>query len=442
MPGPQIRPVVSDEDFVDKVDVAIVGGGIVGACTALELAERGVSVAVFERGDIAQEQSSRNLGWVRLTNRDPREIPLMIEALRLWAGMDQRTGQPTGYTRCGIVFADRTENDLERRLGWTRNLDGTGFACAPLTTAEVDAFFPGAHFDGVGGIHSPFDGRAEPQLAAPAIIEAARQRGARIYAHCAVTGIETTAGRVSGVETIRGRVAASSVVIAGGAWSRQLCRSVGVDFPQLDLAATVLRTGPIDGPETSFGTGEYAFRRRLDGGYTVGTFDTRADITPAAFRYAPRFLKAAMSQSVRYSFGPRYFRELMGAGSAYDSEPALDPRPWFDLRAVIDRVAREFPFLRGVSMAQGWGGYLDVTPDELPVIGAVGNVSGLFLSSGYSGHGFGLAPGAGRLAADLVTGTTPIVDPKPFALSRLVPGSDGPGPSAAADAGGLTPTMN
>ena len=86
-----IDPVSSpDTASSSHVDVCVIGGGIIGVSTALELAERGLSVAVVEKGVIAGEQSSRNWGWCRQMGRDPREVPLVLEALRLWRGMNER----------------------------------------------------------------------------------------------------------------------------------------------------------------------------------------------------------------------------------------------------------------------------------------------------------------------------------------------------------------
>src|SRR5690606_17805534 len=105
MPGPTVDAFHGDETLPATVDVVVIGGGIIGAATALELAERGLRVARCEKGAVAAEQSSRNGGWVRISRRDPREVPLMAESLRLWRGMDARLGRPTGYVRSGIVFA-------------------------------------------------------------------------------------------------------------------------------------------------------------------------------------------------------------------------------------------------------------------------------------------------------------------------------------------------
>src|ERR1051325_3649184 len=89
MPGPRVDPVQSDEALPARADVVVIGGGIIGTSTALYLAQRGVSVALLARAHSAGEQSSRNWGWCRKMARDPREIPLIIESLRLWERMNE-----------------------------------------------------------------------------------------------------------------------------------------------------------------------------------------------------------------------------------------------------------------------------------------------------------------------------------------------------------------
>src|SRR5262249_39103340 len=95
--GPRVDSVPSDEALPTRVDVVIVGGGIIGTSRALFWARKGVSVALCEKGHIAHEQSSRNWGWCRKMARDARELPLAIESLRIWEGMNEMVGAETGF---------------------------------------------------------------------------------------------------------------------------------------------------------------------------------------------------------------------------------------------------------------------------------------------------------------------------------------------------------
>jgi glycine/D-amino acid oxidase-like deaminating enzyme len=128
----------------------------------------------------------------------------------------------------------------------------------------------------------------------------------------------------------------------------------------------------------------------------------------------PSFVTGPESLSTWSSKRPDRFERLRVA----------DPSP--DKRAVtriLEAVRSNFPALAGIQVADAWGAYIDSTPDAVPVISALAPVSGLYLAAGCSGHGFGVAPGIGRLAADLVTNQGPSVDAAPFELSRFTDGS-------------------
>ncbi|SVD14259.1 uncharacterized protein METZ01_LOCUS367113, partial [marine metagenome] len=110
--APTPDTVTSDERLPANTEVAIIGGGIIGVAAALTLAERGIPCALFEKGVIAGEQSSRNWGWCRQQGRDPRELPLIIESLRLWRDMNHRVGAETGFVTCGIASLATSEQQI------------------------------------------------------------------------------------------------------------------------------------------------------------------------------------------------------------------------------------------------------------------------------------------------------------------------------------------
>ena len=435
MPGPYVVPVHGDAELPKEVDVVVIGGGIVGTSTTLELAERGLRVALCEKGGIGQEQSSRNWGWVRISRRDPREIPLMAEALRLWADLDRRTGRDTGYRRAGIVFTCATDKEYADHGRWNGNLEGYQLDSRMLSGAEFDAMFPGSRMNLKGALYTAADGRAEPQKAAPAIAEAARDKGAAVLTECAVRGIERSAGAVSGVVTERGRIACKSVVLAGGAWSGLFAGLYGLRLPQLKVMNTVMRTRPLEGgPEQAIWADGFATRKRQDGGYTIASgHENIVDIVPNSFRFASDFLPALRMEwrSLKFRLGGRFFDEAriarrwtMDEASPFEYCRVLDPKPSTKLSDLaLANLKRAFPVFESVEIAQRWAGYIDVTPDAVPVISAVDGIPGFHMATGFSGHGFGIGPAAGKLMADIVTGGTPLVDPANFRFSRFSDGS-------------------
>jgi len=165
-----------DATLPARADVCVVGGGVVGVMAALTLAERGVSVALIEKGRIAGEQSSRNWGWCRRMGRDAAEIPLSVEALRQWEGMDARLGEATGFRRAGVVYLHETARQAAAHEAWLEQARPFQIESRPLTPDEVQALLPGAGRRWRSGMHTPGDVRAQPSFALPAMARARRDR--------------------------------------------------------------------------------------------------------------------------------------------------------------------------------------------------------------------------------------------------------------------------
>ena len=437
--GPPTERIPDDRSLPERVDVVVIGGGIIGISTARALAEKGLSVAVCEKGHIAGEQSSRNWGWCRATHRDLRELELSLESLKLWRRIDAELGIDTGYRECGILYAADDTQALADHEAWleraTALVGGDALDSRIVSPEQTAALMQGSARRFAGGIYTPGDGRAEPQRAVPAMAAALRERGVKILTPCAVRGIETSSGAVSGVVTEYGRIGCTSVVVAGGAWTRYFMGSLDVDVPQLMVRSSVMRTSPVEGgPDVSACNRNMGYRKRLDGGYTIANaFHSYHDITPDSLRLFGKFLPALRSQigSLKLGLNTRFLQELrrprrwpLDRPTAFESVRTLDPAPndAFNTAALTEFRAI-FPSLAGAGVEQAWAGYIDVTPDAVPVISGVERRPGLFIATGFSGHGFGIGPGAGRLMADIVANDTPIVDPRAFRLSRFFDGS-------------------
>lgn len=430
----KINAVTDSPAFPEQVDVVVIGGGIIGTSVAYELAKQGVSVALFEKGAIGGEQSGRNWGWVRQQNRDLYELPLAMRSLQRWEELSGEIGLDLGFRRSGILYGTQNEADVARWEKWGRQAKQIGFVSHLLSPKEVHERL-GDQARWVGGIWSPTDGRAEPSLAAPAIAVGAQKLGASIHQRCAVRGLDISAGRVSGVWTERGRVRASQVICCGGAWSSRFCKQYGIELPSANILGTAFKTTAA--PEVIQGClsmPELCIRRRLDGSYTVAIPGRgQLDLAPQNIRYATKFypmFRSKIAKKLKLRLNGSFFNGPEAAGSwsndavsPFEKIRVLDPKPD---RQILDEalriLVRAFPALEGIKIDHAWGGWIDTTPDLVPVIDEMQSVPGLFIASGFSGHGFGIGPGAGLLCAQLMTNHRLFTDITPYRLARFAKG--------------------
>ncbi|HWD30100.1 MAG TPA: FAD-binding oxidoreductase [Pseudomonas sp.] len=430
--APTIASVHTSSVLPSTTSVVIIGGGIIGLTAALTLAERNIPVVVLEKGRLAGEQSSRNLGWVRKTSRHAEDIPLAQASDRLWAQMPERVGADVGYRQAGIMFVGRNETQMAMHEGWLKSVGALELDSHLLSKREIETLVPGGKSNWAGGIYTPSDGRAEPTLASSAIAKAAMAKGALIFEECAVRTLVTTAGKVSGVVTEKGEIRCDQVLLAGGAWSRRFLGNHGVQLPTLPLVCSVLRTKPMEGPtDIAVGAPDFSFRKHKDGGFIItqrGKLD--AFLTLDHLLLGPRYLPAFRAQRdfLEVSFGKPFFKDLALARrwkaanvSPFERVRVQDPKANQSLNNdALNNLKAAWPIFEQAQIEQAWAGTIDVTPDSIPVIGPVAQIPGLTLATGFSGHGFGTSPAAGQLAADMVSGHQPIIDPAPYRFERFI----------------------
>jgi glycine/D-amino acid oxidase-like deaminating enzyme len=434
-------PITFSDPLPESVDVVVIGGGVIGISTAWFLAQSGVSVLVCDKGRVAGEQSSRNWGWIRQQARDPAELPIVIDSINAWEALAPELDTDIGFTRQGVLYAADSEAALAQQEAWLDTAAQHQLDTRMLSGREVDALVRDQPGQWRGGMFTPSDGRAEPFKAVPALARALQKHGGSVREGCAVRTLDLQGGRVSGVVTEHGRVMAQSVVCAGGAWSTLFLGNLGVNLPQLTVRATVVRTGTApDIFQGNASLGGVAIRRRQDGGYTVASSGTNEHYIGAdSFRHFFRFLPALKSAAsyLRLRFDGDLIERMLPTRRWGDSEISpfeksrvLNPEPSLKAQAQMREVlARRLPSLAELPFEEAWAGMIDVTPDVVPVMDEVAGYPGLFLATGFSGHGFGIGPGAGRVMADMITGKPAAHDLSRFRLSRFSDGSPmRPGP--------------
>jgi glycine/D-amino acid oxidase-like deaminating enzyme len=417
-------------------DVLIVGGGIVGATAAYFLAMRGAKPLLVEKGRIAGEQSGRNWGFVRQQGRDPLEVPLIFEGIKLWYGFTEALGADIEFRKTGNLAIADTEALLEHYRTWLPTAQRFGIDTRLLDSDELAKLLPDMGPRYAGGLYTPSDGQADPVKATTAIARKAAELGARIVTDCAVRGIRTKGADVDGVETERGTVKTSKVLVAAGAWSARLLRPLGLSLPQLVIRATVAQTTPAarELARPGIWAPMASMRQRIDRSFNIAAgILTDYDIVMESLRHAPLYwpnfrlnrknFRLHLGMPMLSSIG-RMFMGQPQYEAQYEKTRAWDPAPNADLVArALAGLKQVFPATENLAVARSWAGAIDVMPDAIPVLGAVGRPRGLLLATGLSGHGFAMGPIIGRLMSELVADGRTSLPTEGFRFSRFAEGA-------------------
>jgi glycine/D-amino acid oxidase-like deaminating enzyme len=424
-----------DDGLPREVDVAIIGGGLMGCACAYYLSKAGAKVLLLEKSTLAGQQSSRAWGFVRQQSRDEAEVPLMQASIDIWRSLERELQTDLGWRNDGCLFVAGNEVERDGYESWLPVARSFGVDTVMLSPREVMKKLPGYAVPQLGGLFTASDGQAEPTRVARAFALRARERGAYIVEQCGARGIDVAAGQVVGVETERGYVKANTVVCAAGVTTFRLLKLLGIDLPQQLVRGTVARTTP--GPALS-GISTIAngvgFRQRLDGSFNIAD-DAHVDVDMtlghlrALHWYAPSLW--AQRKSFRFHLNGACLTDLhqrmpwseasrLGAG-IHRRDPLIRPNDK-GLATAMRALKAAFPEQVNTQIADRWAGAIDVLPDGIPVIDAQTSPLGLVVATGFCGHGFAMGPIVGKTLADWITTGNPGLDMRQLRLSRFAEG--------------------
>jgi glycine/D-amino acid oxidase-like deaminating enzyme len=428
-------PITFQDALPEAVDVVVIGAGVIGISTAWFLAKSGLSVLVCEKGRVAGEQSSRNWGWVRKQGRDEAEVPIAMKSLDIWEELSKETGEDLGFTRQGLIFLAEDEKDQIDFENWMEIARRYQLDTRMLSATELGKQLGYSNHRWKSAMHTPSDARAEPFIAVPGIARAAQSLGVKIIENCAVRSIDSEAGVVAGVLTETGKVRANAVVCAGGAWSSAFLANLGVRFPQLLIKGTVVRTTPVAEAYAGGATSHnFSFRRRQDGGYTLSMGNYLDHYVSAdSFRYFADFLPALKVSwpGMRFRFDDGLMARLFpqrrwqaDETTPFEQTRVLNPGPNpFVVKKIERLMSGNLPVLGDARIEEAWAGMIDAPPDFVPVMDELPAHKNFYIATGFSGHGFGIGPGAGYVMAKMVQGQEIEFDLSRFRFSRFSDGS-------------------
>lgn len=357
------------------MDVAVVGGGIVGLSSAYYLARRGASVAVFEQGSLGKGSTERSVGGIRRQFSTPVNVELSKMSLEVWETFEEEFGVDIEFRQSGYLFlarTDETAGQFERTVEMHHDL---GVPTKLLHPEDAKRYCPELRT-------KPFkkatylgtDGFADPHLALQGFATQLSVVGGSLETGAPVTDILLTNDRVTGIEVDGTEHSVEAVVNAAGAWARRVGQMAGVTYPVSPRRRSVLivepeRAVPKSVPLTiDLDTGSYFRPEREESAIVGGHFDEEdPDADPE--RYSEKV-------SINYTINAL--------------ERAADVANYFGPDTEVK---------------DGWAGLYAVTPDDHPIIEET--IPGFVSAVGFSGHGFQHAPATGQLVAEIVLDGTP-----------------------------------
>ncbi|AOK62359.1 NAD(P)/FAD-dependent oxidoreductase [Burkholderia ubonensis] len=361
-------------------DVAIVGGGLVGASAALALTKRGLSVGLFERRDCGAQASGVNYGGVRCQGRPAEQLPLALRARRIWDRLPELIGIDGEFVVSGHLRLARSDADLDALDAYATLAGEHGL---PLRMITGDAFrrrYPWLGRAALGGSLCATDGHANPRLVSPAFARAARAAGADVFEHTPVDDVGHDGARFR-LRAAGREASATWLINSAGAWANAIAERFGEAAPMQPIYPNMWVTEPLP-PFVAHNLGVY-------GGGVYARQVARGNCVIGGGR---------------------------GRGDGEFGQPSVDTT-----RAVMRDACALLPALRNALVIRTWSGVEGCTPDHNPILGVSRTTPRLLHAFGFSGGGFLLAPGVGDVLADLVTTGETATPLDAFAVDRFAP---------------------
>ena len=388
----------------EHAHVVVVGGGLFGTSIAYQLCRRGAGrVLLLERDALGSGDSGRTFGMVRRHYSNAVTALLAMRGSRTIMHWAEEVGiGDAGYVETGYLLPV-PETLVEASRDNVARLAALGLETSFVGPAEIAQIEPLLALDGIAGAaYEPDGGFADAHKMILGWFAAGYTHGLEAKFGCGVSALIVERGRVRGVRTPEGDIGCDRVVLATGAWARELLVPVGVDVP---IALKRIQVAVLRQP--------------------AGAPRPNVVCSDAVTNVVVRPDRGALFCAVTY-FGD----EPLDAADDCDH----DASPGYE-EAIRRALSERYPALAEAAWQRAWAGPYDYSPDWNPIVGEAPGVEGLHLALAWSGHGFKLSPAVGEVVAAEVVGDQPVIDvtalrPARFAEGELLRLAYGPGARA------------
>jgi sarcosine oxidase subunit beta len=362
----------------ERHEVVVIGGGIVGCCSALYLARAGWDVTLLEKNRIGWAASGRNGGAIRRHGRHQSELPLAVRSMTLWEELAAESPVDFGFRRGGdlvVAFSDAEVARLEKTSPYYQS---QGLEVSLLSGADLQEVAPGISSAVQVAAHCPDDAWAYPMLAVRAFAQLAKAAGADLKEGVTVTSVREGLVEGTGPDGQKLGFECGAVVHATGPWATELFADVDIAIPVFPRRSQILVTERTE-----------------------------------------RWLDPFVSGNGIYLAQSVYGNMIIGGGGPWEASGHETSGTVPTVHRLASKFGAIFPERTGLRVIRAWAGTVELTPDHRPLIGSIPGLPGAFIASGFCGNGFALGPVAGEIMAKLVGGERPGLDLLAFDPGRF-----------------------
>jgi sarcosine oxidase subunit beta len=386
------------ENPLEKFDVIVIGGGVIGTSVAFHLAKLGATrVLLLERETIGSGTTSQSSGVLRTHYSVPENVEL---AKRSWEVFDDFAAYvgdeeaSCGLVKCGYLISAAHDEKLEPLRASLKEQEIQGVRLEYLSRQQATDLLPIASFDDAALIgFEPDAGFADAYMVSMSFAKGARRRGVKLREGVSVNGLVLEGSRVVGVSTTVGDFACDTVVSTQNIWTPELATWLNCPMPVVPERHAVLALECEGSPYT----------------FSMPVFK---DLSSPGMLYCRSYGGRQMLVS-----------EGLVGERLVNSDAEQGDVPMDYVAEVGAQVAARFPAYESAGLASSWTGVYDVTPDWNPVLGRLPGVGGLVVGYGFSGHGFKLSPTVGRVLAQEALGLKTDVSLGPYSIERFSAGT-------------------